>query len=176
MRSGARSRITAYAACAACGLVFAALAGCKAVGGLAGAATGAATSGVSGNPAAGVAVGIGVKAAVDASIDALLRRWMHEEQEEVAAAAGRLAVGQTGAWRVRHAVPYQNREGRVRVVRAFTTPIATCKEALFTVDEEPAADEQSSAGGWYAVTVCGRGSRWNWASAEPAVDRWGALQ
>ena len=151
----------------------AALAGCKTVGGLAGAATGAATSSVSGNPAVGVAVGIAVKAVVDASMNALLKHWNDEEQERIASVAGTLEVGQSADWSVRHVVPYQNRGGRVTVVHAFSTPVATCKEALFRVDDEGASPAQTP---WFAVTVCGRSGVWNWATAEPAVERWGALQ
>ena len=29
---------------------------------------------------------------------------------------------------------------------------------------------------FYVATICQDGARWRWASAEPATERWGALQ
>ncbi|XVK57805.1 hypothetical protein SFB74_27240 [Variovorax sp. W6] len=149
------------------------LAGCSSVGGLTGAIAGAASGSVTANPAVGVAVGIGVKAGVDESINYLLRYWTHEEQMRIASVVGELKAGQIRAWAVHHKVPYDNKEGQVTVVRIFETPLATCKEALFSVDD---AEVPTSGRPHFIATIC-RGARsWNWAVAEPAVQRWGALQ
>ena len=56
------------------------------------------------------------------------------------------------------------------MVRAIPNPLAPCKQVLFSVEEKdaPAA--------WYSVDICQQQEHWKWASAEPAVERWGYLQ
>lgn len=149
-----------------------ALTACSSVGSISGAAAGIASGGASANPAVGIAVGIGVRAIVDESVDRLVRRWSDEEQHSIALQVGLMDVGQRQPWKVIHVVPYRNTEGQVQVVRAFQTPLATCKEALFTVSGGDAA----SAATWFSTTMCLGPRGWQWAAAEPAVTRWGALQ
>jgi hypothetical protein len=149
-----------------------ALGGCTSVGSISGAVAGVASGGASSNPAVGIAVGIGVRAAVDESINALLRRWSDEEQTSIARQVGLMAVGQREPWQVRHAVPYRNNEGEVQVVRAIETPLATCKEALFSIS----GSDEAAGGRWFLTTLCQGPQGWRWAAAEPAVPRWGALQ
>lgn len=151
------------------------LAGCGSVGGLTGAVAGIAMGSAVANPAVGVAVGIGVQAGVDASIKTVLRHWSHEEQTRIAAVAGGLQVGQRQSWVVRHALPYGNARGEVEVVRAFASALASCKEAVFTVQDSDSnkADEPQPR---FLTTVCEGRAGWAWAAAEPAVERWGALQ
>jgi hypothetical protein len=148
------------------------LAGCSSVGSISGAVAGAASGGASANPAVGIAVGIGVRAVVDETINTLLRRWSDEEQTRIAEQVGLMTVGQRQPWAVRHAVPYNNTHGEVQVVRSFSTPLASCKEALFSIS----TDEPSKHAGWFVTTMCEGAQGWRWAAAEPAVDRWGALQ
>lgn len=151
-------------------LVF--LAGCSSVGSISGAAAGIASGGASANPAVGIAVGIGVRAVVDESVKRLVRRWSDEEQHSIALQVGEMDVGQRQPWKVIHAVPYRNTQGQVQVVRSFQTALASCKEALFTV----ADGDPESATTWFSTTMCLGPLGWQWASAEPAVTRWGALQ
>jgi len=148
------------------------LPGCSSVGSVSGAAAGITAGSASGNPAVGIAVGIGVRAVVDDSVDRLTRRWSREEQSSIALQAGGMEVGQRQAWKVRHVVPIRNSEGQVQVVRAFDTPLARCKEALFTVS----GSDEKSATTWFSTTLCLGPEGWQWAAAEPAVNRWGALQ
>ncbi|MDM0018147.1 hypothetical protein [Variovorax saccharolyticus] len=150
------------------------LSACASVGGITGAVAGIASGSASGNPAVGVAVGIGVQAGIDATIKTVLRRWSQEEQARIAALVGSLETGQQGPWEVRHAVPYADEQGEVRVVRAFTTPLADCKEALFSVDDV-AVRLAGQPRPYYVTTVCRGTQGWKWAVAEPAVARWGVL-
>jgi len=135
---------------------------------VAGVASGSATA----NPAVGIAIGITVKAAVDFTIDTILRSWQHDEQVRIAALIGTMQVGDRMPWEVRHQVPFNNRKGKVTVVRAFSTPLAECKEALFSVE----GSDPSAVAPHFVTTVCEGANGWKWALAEPAVARWGALQ
>jgi len=55
----------------------------------------------------------------------------------------------------------------------IASPLTTCKEIVFSVDEGGPA---KPLGPLYTTTLCWRGDRWKWAAAEPAVPRWGYLQ
>ena len=147
------------------------LGACSTAADIVGLATGAAAGGASVNPAVGYAVAVGTAAAADVTFKWFTRRWHRTEQDAIAATAGDLAEGQTAAWRVRHDLPFGNEQGEVQVVRAFTTPLASCKDILFNVaDDPPAAPAQ------YETTLCKNDHGWKWALAEPAVPRWGYLQ
>ena len=64
----------------------------------------------------------------------------------------------------------------MQITRSIITPLASCKEVMFTVNDaraEPVAD--GTARPWFAAHVCLQESGWKWASAEPAVERWGIL-
>lgn len=154
----------------ACALV---LPGCRSISGVAGGVAGAASGTASANAGVGVAVGIGVKAVVDEAINATLRHWSREEQDSIALQVGAMAPGERRHWEVRHVLPYGNKQGQVTVVRAFDTPLAPCKEAVFSVLDDAAA---APPGEHFVVTVCQGGEGWKWAVAEPSVLRWGALQ
>lgn len=147
------------------------LSACSSVAGITGAAAGIASGSVSASPAVGVAVGIGVQAGIDASIKFVLRRWSQEEQARIADLVGGMAVGQRGPWEIRHAVPYVDGQGEVQVVRAFATPLADCKEAVFSVDDA-ASKAAGAAPPRFVTTVCRGDQGWKWAAAEPAVARW----
>lgn len=147
--------------------------GCKAVGEVTGVAVGLATGTATGNPAVGFAAGVATNAGVDELVRWAGRSRQGAEQDAIAAAAGGLAVGQTAPWRIRHTVPIGNEHGRLQVVRVIASPLTTCKEIVFSVDE---AGPAAPLGHLFTTTVCWRGDRWKWAAAEPAVPRWGYLQ
>lgn len=134
-----------------------------------GAAAGVASSAATANPAVGYAVAVGTQAAIDASVKYVLRTWKNDQQNLMARVAGALPPGQVKAWEVRRSIPYGNERGSIQVVREIDNPLASCREVLFTVE----SDETESA---YLASICRQEGGWRWASAEPAVLRWGALQ
>lgn len=146
--------------------------GCSSVGGITGAVAGVASGSATGNPAVGIGVGIAVKAGVDFTINTVLRSWQHDEQMRIASLIGAMDVGEQLPWAIRHQVPYDNKHGKVTVVRAFSTPLAECKEALFSVE----GSDPKVVAPHFVTTVCAGTNGWKWAQAEPAVTRWGALQ
>jgi len=155
-----------------CVVAATALVGCSSVGGITGAVAGVASGSATANPAVGVAVGIAVKAGVDFTINTVLRGWQHDEQMQIASLIGAMKVGEKLPWEIRHQVPYDNKQGKITVVRAFTTPLADCKEALFSVE----GGDPKVVAPHFVTTVCAGADGWKWALAEPAVARWGALQ
>ncbi|MDB5369827.1 MAG: hypothetical protein JWP20_1385 [Roseomonas sp.] len=152
-------------------LVLLGLGACNSVGGIVGGVTGATAGVATANPAVGYAVGIGVKAAVDATVHYVMRELKQGEQDAIAAAAGGMAVGETADWVIAHNLPfgYEDAKGTVQVTRAIDSPLAQCREVLITVAEDKASQ-------YIIATTCRQASGWKWASAEPAVERWGALQ
>lgn len=146
------------------------LVGCRAVPEIAGVAAGAVAGGASANPAIGFGVGVAVDAATDAGLKYFGRRRQRAEQDAIAAVAGGTAAGATAAWEIRHDIPFGNEHGQVRVVEATDNALASCRRILFSVEED---GEPSH---WFAADVCQQASGWKWASAEPAVERWGNLQ
>ena len=140
---------------------------------MAGVAAGLAGGTATGSPAAGFAIGVATNAGVDELVNWIGRSRQGAEQDAIAAVAGGLAVGESRSWRIRHTIPIGNEHGELRVVRVIASPLATCKEVAFAVDEDDAAAHGRRV---YVTTVCWRGDRWKWAAAEPAVQRWGYLQ
>jgi hypothetical protein len=74
---------------------------------------------------------------------------------------------------VRHDLPIGNERGEVRVLRDIDTPLARCKEVLFSVESGKAAESDRQ---WFLASACRQGARWKWATAEPATERWTSLQ
>ncbi len=146
------------------------LGGCTSAGNIIGVVAGGAAGGATANPAIGFGVGVATAAASDYAIRTVSRRWHQGEQDAIAAAAGGLEVGATGPWRVVHSLPLGNEHGQLQVVRAIDNPLAACREVVFSVEEE------GEAAAWYSVDICRQRDGWKWASAEPAVERWGFLQ
>jgi hypothetical protein len=162
------------AASVAASCVF--LGGCGSIGAAAGAAAGVSTGVVTSNPAIGFGVGIAVQAATDEAIQRLMKRLHSDQQIAIATTAGDLPIGDTKAWRVKHTLPVENGHGDVRVLREFTSALATCREFAFSVadGDKPGAHED-----WFLAQACkgnDNSGGWKWASAEPAVTRWGNLQ
>lgn len=125
---------------------------------------------------AAVATGIGLGAqAVGRTVLQYSQRQVHRAaQDRIAEAAGGLEVGDVASWETEHQLPLeQNERGRVTVSRLISTSDLQCKEIVFSVDS---AEDGSPRSGFYVAAVCRDGPKWKWASAEPATERWGALQ
>ena len=146
------------------------LGGCRAAPEVAGVVAGAITGGATGNPAVGFAVGVGTVAAGDFLYKYESRRWHRSEQDAIAETAGALDIGHSTPWQVRHDLPLGNEHGTLEVVRLIDNPLASCKQVVFSVDDDDVT------GRWYAADICREDKAWKWASAEPAVERWGYLQ
>ncbi len=149
------------------------LAGCQSssIGSATGAVVGTASGAVTANPVAGYAIGVTVQAAVDASVKYVLRDWKNDQQNVMANAAGQLAPGQVRQWQIRHWLPVGNEQGGIQVLREIDTPLARCREVLFTITADKAPTEA------YISQICLQQSgQWKWAAAEPAVTRWNGLQ
>jgi hypothetical protein len=149
------------------------LAGCNATVQVAAVVSGGAAGGITANPAIGFAVGVAVDAGATYAVRYYGRTRQGAEQDAIAEVAGDLPIGTEAAWKIEHTIPIGDEHGRLRVVRAIDTQLATCKEIAFSVDEGKGAKLQRS---WFTADVCKQAQRWKWASAEPAVERWGFLQ
>ena len=166
-----RGDSVAHATLTIASLVLAAcLSGCAAVGDLAGAVAGIASGAATANPAVGVGVGIAVKAAVTEGVNRVSLSRRRNEQDAIAAAIADADVGESRPWAVDQRVA-GDAHGEAHVVRLIETPLAQCKEVLFSV-----APQEDAESAWFSTTVCHEGGRWRWAGAEPAVERWGNLQ
>ena len=150
-----------------------ALTGCKAIPQIAGVLSGATVGAATGSPALGFAVGIGTDAAVNAGVRWYGRSRSNAEQDAIADAAAPLGVGQRQDWRISHFFPIGNEHGELWVVREIPTPLVLCKQIVFSVDE---GEGEKLKRHWYTAALCHNDERWKWASAEPAVQRWGFLQ
>lgn len=147
--------------------------GCSSIGPLSGAAAGVATGAVTANPAVAYGVAVSVNAATDASIKYATRKWAASEQDGLATAVGRLSDTTPSLnWSLDRLMGISKAHGTVVLVRTFATPLATCREAVLTVENSDAA---KTAPG-YTIYACQNGGAWQWANAEPAVPRWGNLQ
>ena len=164
-------------------LVPAVLQGCSAAvtnaavgsaGPISGAAVGLGLGGVTANPLIGYAAGVGTQAAVTA-LQKYLSRKLHEgEQDNIAAAVGRMQPGQSAPWKISYEIPIGSEHGDLIVTRLIANPLTTCKEAAFTV---VAGHKPDAPRGIYITTACLQSDgQWKWAEAEPAVTRWGFLQ
>ena len=158
-----------------CAGVVTVTSGCSSIGAASGAAAAVASGAVTANPAIGLGVGTTVQAATDEAVNRYMKNMHADQQKLIAETAGRLPVDGTATWQVKHFLPVENGHGQVRVTRMFSSVLASCKEFAFSVQDgdTAAAPEQ-----WFTATACldQSQSTWKWASAEPAVTRWGALQ
>jgi hypothetical protein len=130
------------------------------------------SSGITRNAAVGAGIGLGVAAGANAGLQYAERRVHHAEQEQIASAAGPLRSGQVAPWNIVHTIPIEaNEHGLVTVFRTISMPGVTCKEIIFSVE-----NDKNRSTAFYTTTICFDGVRWNWAGAEPATARWGGLQ
>jgi hypothetical protein len=149
------------------------LGGCKFAGDLVAAGAGGAAAGATANPLVGIAVGVGVNAGIDATFAYVGRKWQQSEQDAIAGDVATMQPGDRRPWKVKHIVPVGNEHGEVEVVRAIATPLTLCKELVFSVESGSGAAVTRHL---YTTDACLDGARWKWSLAEPAIERWGALQ
>ena len=145
------------------------LGGCAAVSDVSGLAAGGGAGVVTANPAVGFIIGLGVRAGVEEVRRYVVLSRQEGEQDAIADAAGSAPVGETRPWQIRHSIPIGNEKGNLAVVREYATPLTTCREVVFTVED---GDRPSL----FTTSLCRQAARWKWAAAEPAVARWGFLQ
>lgn len=149
------------------------LGGCRFSGELVGAAAGGASAAASANPLVGVAVGVAVNSAVDATTDYIVRKRQQAEQDAIATQVATMSEGDRRPWEIKHDIPIGNEHGVVQITRVIATPIALCKELVFSVDS---GSDDALKRAWFATQACQDGQHWKWALAEPAAERWGSLQ
>jgi hypothetical protein len=149
------------------------MSGCGSIGAATGAVAGVATGAVTTNPAIGFGVGIAVQAATDEFVARTMKSLHSDQQVMIAVTAGMSQVGETRPWKVKHTLPVENGHGEVRVLREFNNALASCKEFAFSVVD---GDDAKAPAQWFIATACQQSEGWKWASAEPAVERWGNLQ
>ncbi|HYS64499.1 MAG TPA: hypothetical protein VEN30_11915 [Paraburkholderia sp.] len=176
-----RGRVNATALIALAVAVSSALSGCSSLysegatasAGIAGAALAAK---VTSNAAVATGIGLGAVAAARAGVQYSERVAHKNTQDGIAKIAGPLEVGAAAPWSVTHSVPIEDDEhGRVTVSRAISTGVLDCKEIVFSVDQTATKNVPASSA-FYVASICRDGDNWKWASAEPATERWGALQ
>lgn len=150
-------------------LMLTGLCGCRFTGEVIGAAAGGASGAATANPAVGIAVGVAVNSAIDASFAYLQRKRQQAEQDAIAGQVASMRVGEARPWKIVHTIPIDNEHGEVRITRNIVTPLTLCKELVFSVQSEKQTE-------WYTTQACNDGTRWKWALAEPATERWDPLQ
>jgi uncharacterized protein YceK len=129
-----------------------------------------AAASVTKNAAVAAAIGLGTQSVALEGVHYLERRVHRAEQDAIATAAGSLALNAVAAWSIRHNLPIEDDEhGHLVVTRVLGNGNMLCKEIVFSVDAKKRRD-------FYVATVCRSSDTWKWASAEPAVPRWGGLQ
>jgi hypothetical protein len=172
-----QARRTVVAAIAGAGLLS--MAGCSSLlqqgsGAVAGVAGAAIASGVTTDPTVVTAIGVGVQSLAQAGVQRWQRAVHTVEQDQIASIAGTLAPGEVASWSVAHPIPIEpSGRGEVTVSRVVGAKALDCREIVFSV-EQPATAESARA--FYVAMICRDGTRWKWASAEPATERWGSLQ
>ena len=139
---------------------------------------GIASAGVAGavthDPAIATGIGLGVAAGATAGLEYAERRTHEVEQNRIAQAAGALEPGAVGQWSVAIHPPIEGAaHGEVAVTRTLGGVGLDCKEVVFSVDGGQGGTARRA---FYTTTICRDGETWKWASAEPATERWGALQ
>jgi hypothetical protein len=161
--------------------VSSALSGCSSLyseGAVAGAgvAGAALANKVTSNAAVATGIGLGAVAAARAGVQYSERVVHTNTQNSIAQAAGPLEIGAVAPWGITHSFPIEDDEhGRVTVSRLISTGALDCKEIVFSVDQNATRDKPASSA-FFIASVCRDGKDWRWASAEPATERWGALQ
>lgn len=141
------------------------------VAGIAGAGI---ANGVTKSPAVATGIGLGVAAGANAGLQYAERRVHHNEQQQIADAAGPLAPGQVAPWSVVHTIPIEDDEhGEVTVTSETGNAPIRCKSIVFSVAQQTNGKSDPA---FYTASVCGAPGGWHWATAEPATERWGSLQ
>jgi hypothetical protein len=176
-----RKRAVALAAIVTGAIACVSLSGCNSLysegatagAGIAGAALAAK---VTDNAAVATGIGLGAVAAARAGVQYSQRVVHTYSQDQIATAAGPLAVGAVAPWKTVHSFPIEEDEkGRVTVSRTISSGTLDCKEIVFSVDRDATQDRPADSA-FYVASICRDGAKWKWASAEPATPRWGSLQ
>jgi hypothetical protein len=149
--------------------LLALLGGCSSVSQISAVITGGVAGAATGSPAVGFAVGIATDAAANYAVRYVARVRQGAEQDAIAQVAGELPMGAEADWKIEHTVPIDNEHGQLRIIRAIDSPLAECREVAFSVADGKARH-------WFTSDICKQADTWKWASAEPAVPRWGYLQ
>ncbi|HVY15141.1 MAG TPA: hypothetical protein VHB27_07940 [Rhodopila sp.] len=149
------------------------LAGCQSAARISAVITGGAAGAASGNPAVGFAAAVATDAAASWAVRYVARVRQGAEQDAIAAVAGQMPMGAEADWKIEHTIPIGDEHGRLRIVRDIDTQLATCREIAFSVDS---GKGDKRKGSWFVGDICRQAAQWKWASAEPAVARWGYLQ
>ena len=159
---------------AACVTVFivSALSACTFLATVTGVVAGVATGTITSNPVVGVGVAIAVKSGFEEAGNYVARKSQEKEQDAIAAAAGATGVGERSGWVSVHGIMHRVVHGEVVVTRTIVTPLALCKEMMFSV----ARGASDSPAPWFTATACKNGADWRWALPEPSTARWGSLQ
>ena len=131
-------------------------------------------SAVTKDPAVTTGIGLGVDALATAGVKSVEKRVHRQEQDEIAAKAGPLSVGAVASWAVPNRVIANREGGEVTVTRLIQAGGLDCKEVIFSVEQHGKNGEAKRA--YYTTNICRDGEMWRWAGAEPATERWGALQ
>jgi len=180
--TGRRPRATVSTLLIALALVASsALSGCSSLyseGAVAGAgiAGAAVANKVTSNAAVATGIGLGAVAAARAGVQYSERVVHRNTQNSIAQAAGPLDIGAVAPWSITHSFPIEDDEhGRVTVSRLISTGALDCKEIVFSIDQAAQRDTPASSS-FFIASICRDGQNWRWASAEPATERWGALQ
>ncbi|RKE24393.1 hypothetical protein B0G76_8280 [Paraburkholderia sp. BL23I1N1] len=180
-KAAKRGRPNATALAALAVAISSALSGCSSLysegatagAGIAGAALAAK---ITSNAAVATGIGLGAVAAARAGVQYSQRVVHKNAQDGIAKIAGPLDVGAIAPWSVTHSVPIEDDEhGRVTVSRTISAGALDCKEIVFSVDQTATQNVPASSA-FYVASICRDGDNWKWASAEPATERWGALQ
>ena len=143
------------------------LGGCHLLSDAAGVVAGGGAAAATGNPAVGYVVGIGVRAGVGELRKYVVRVRQRGEQDAIADAAGTTPIGQTQRWEIRHTIPIGNASGTLMAVAEIPNPLAPCRHVVFWIEEDDKP---------FTTQLCRASDGWQWAAAEPSVDRWGNLQ
>nr|MBV0877979.1 hypothetical protein [Noviherbaspirillum sp. L7-7A] len=145
--------------------------GAGAVAGVGGAGVAAS---VTSDAAVATGIGVGLQSLAQAGVQRAQKAVHTTFQDRIAAVAGGLAVGEVGNWEVVHDIPIEPASrGEVTVSRIVGARALDCREIVFSVENGPRAENGK---GFYVAMICRDGTRWKWASAEPATERWGSLQ
>jgi len=85
-----------------------------------------------------------------------------------------MRIGESQTWDIHHTIPFTDEHGELRVVGVIDNALAACKEVMISVaggSKKPPTQQ------WLVTQTCRQSDgQWRWASAEPAVARWGTLQ
>lgn len=128
------------------------------------------------NAAVATGIGLGVQAAAKAGLQYAQRKTRAEEHDAIAQAASRLEQGEVADWAVIHPLPLEpDSQGKVTVSRLVGGEGMQCKEIVFSHAPMSAVDPASESE-FFVAMICQNAEGWQWATAEPATARWGALQ